>query len=389
MPSIGGMRNPFTAPALPLQTAPTNTVTKRLFVAATRMNDGKTTTCLGLYAAMQGIYPRVGFIKPIGQRFVTVKGHQIDEDSVLLDTIYDVHVPIESMSPVAVDGTFTRRFLRDPEPMLAELQDRICRAFDRVSWEKDFTLIEGTGHAGVGSVFDLSNARVAKLLHAKALMITPGGIGRPIDEIAINKALFDREGVEVVGVILNKVEADKIPIVAEYAGKGLARFGVPLLGIIPKQNLLTSPNLSQVAEEISGRWLNAPAAKTLHRIQNVIVGAGTAKGVIDNLAPGTLIITPGDRDDIILAALLSGRMAGRSAVAGLVLTNDIAPHSTLMELLKQTDIPVILAADECFTITSKIHGMTVKTLPEDTDKFPVIKQMVLDHVDLKRLLASV
>ncbi|HRP06406.1 MAG TPA: dethiobiotin synthase, partial [Opitutaceae bacterium] len=143
--TAGGMRNPFTAPALPLQTAPTNTVTKRLFVAATRMNDGKTTTCLGLYAAMQGIYPRVGFIKPIGQRFVTVKGHQIDEDSVLLDTIYDVHVPIESMSPVAVDGTFTRRFLRDPEPMLAELQDRICRAFDRVSWEKDFTLIEGTG----------------------------------------------------------------------------------------------------------------------------------------------------------------------------------------------------------------------------------------------------
>lgn len=388
-PFLRDALNPFTAPALPLQTAPTNTVTKRLFVAATRMNDGKTTTCLGLYEAMQGIYPRVGFIKPIGQRFVTVQGQQIDEDSVLLDTIYNVHVPIESMSPVAVDATFTRRFLKNPEPMLAELKDKICRAFDRVSWEKDFTLIEGTGHAGVGSVFELSNARVAKLLRAKALLISPGGIGRPIDEIALNKALFDQEGVEVVGVILNKVEPDKIPQITEYAGKGLARFGVPLLGVVPKQKLLISPNLSQIAEEIDGKWLNTPAARALHRIQNVIVGAGTAKGIIDYLAPGTLIITPGDRDDIILAALSSGRLIGKRTIAGLVLTNNITPHSTLVDLLKQTDIPVITAADECFEITSKIHGMTVKTLPQDTDKFPVIKQMVLDHVNLKQLLSSV
>ncbi len=388
-PFLRDTQNPFTAPALPLQTSPTNVVTKRLFVAATRMNDGKTTTCLGLYEAMQGIYPRVGFIKPIGQRFVTVQGRQIDEDSVLLDTIYNVHVPIESMSPVAVDGTFTRRFIHNPEPMLAELKDRICRAFDRVSWEKDFTLIEGTGHAGVGSVFDLSNAKVAKLLRAKALIITPGGIGRPIDEIALNKALFDQEGVEVVGVILNKVEPDKIPQIAEYAGKGLARFGVSLLGIIPKQNLLSSPNLTQIAEEIDGKWLNVPPTRALHRIRNVIVGAGTAKGIIDYLTPDTLIITPGDRDDIILAALSSGQLGGRRTIAGLVLTNNIVPHATLLDLLKQTDFPVIFAEDECFTITSKIHGMTVKTLPEDTDKFPVIKQLVLDHVDLKRLLASV
>src|SRR5690606_23168703 len=120
--------------------------------------------------------------KPVGQRFIEVQGHQVDEDSYLLDTIYQVRVPIESMSPVTIDGTFTRRFLKQSDSMLAGLEDRICRAFDRVSWEKDFTLIEGTGHAGVGSVFELSNARVAKLLRAKVILVTPGGIGRPIDE---------------------------------------------------------------------------------------------------------------------------------------------------------------------------------------------------------------
>jgi BioD-like phosphotransacetylase family protein len=380
--------NPFIQPALPLLRTPTNTATKRLFVAATRMNDGKTTTCLGLFAALQSLYPRVGFIKPIGQRFVEVHGHQVDEDSVLLDTIYNVHVPIESMSPVAVDGTFTRRFLKNPTPMLAELEDRICRAFDRVSWEKDFTLIEGTGHAGVGSIFELSNARVAKLLRAKVILVTPGGIGRPIDEIALNKALFDKAGVEVAGAILNKVEPSKIPLITEYAGLGLQRLGVPLLGVLPVQQMLSAPNLSQVAEEIAGRWLSDPAVGRHERVHRVIVGAMTAKGIVDYLQPGVLIITPGDRDDIILAAISSARLNDGKSIAGLVLTNDTVPHAKLLEFLAQTKIPVIAAKEESFTITSKIHGMTVKTQPQDTDKIPVIKRLITENVDLKKLLAA-
>jgi BioD-like phosphotransacetylase family protein len=381
--------NPFLQPALPLLAAPTNTETRRIFVAATRMNDGKTTTCLGLFAALQSLYPRIGFIKPVGQRFVEVQGQNVDEDSYLLDTIYNVRVPIESMSPVTVDGTFTRRYLKNPGPMLAQLQDKICRAFDRVSWEKDFTLIEGTGHAGVGSVFDLSNASVAKLLNAKVILVCPGGIGRPVDEIALNKALFDQIGVEVIGAILNKVEPEKIPLIAEYAGLGLKRLGVPLLGVLPIQPVLSAPNLVQVAEEIGGRWLNGRKAGAKQRVARVVVGAMSANGIMDYLQPGTLIITPGDRDDIILAATATARLAGGSAIAGLVLTNNAPPHAKIAELLAQTDIPVIAAKEESYTITSKIFGMTVKTQPQDTDKIPVIKKLITEHVDLKALLARV
>ncbi len=352
------------------------------------MNDGKTTTCLGLFAALQSLFPRVGFIKPIGQRFIEVHGHKVDEDSYLLDTIYHVRVPIESMSPVTVDGTFTRRFSSSLEAVYPELVDKICRAFDRVSWEKDFTLIEGTGHAGVGSVFELSNARVAKLLDAKVILVSPGGIGRPIDEIALNKALFDQEGVEVIGAILNKVEADKIPQIAEYAGLGLARLGVPLLGLLPVQPMLSAPNLLQIAEEIGGRWLNARATASTERVSRVVVGAMTAKGIVDYLTPGTLIITPGDRDDIILAAISSARLFGQKTIAGLILTNDIQPHPKLAELLAQTDIPVIAAPGESYTVTSTINRMTVKTQPQDMDKIPVIKRLIFEHVDLKKLLAA-
>jgi BioD-like phosphotransacetylase family protein len=380
--------NPFTRPPLPLIDKPTNVVTKRIFVAATRMNDGKTTACLGLFAVLQHLFPRVGFIKPIGQRYVEIDGHKVDEDSILLDTIYKVHVPIESMSPITIDSTFTRRFLTNAGETHAVIIDKICRAFDRVSWEKDFTLIEGTGHAGVGSVFDLSNARVARLLDAKVVLVCPGGIGRPIDEIALNKALFDREGVTIIGAVLNKVEPDKIPQVVKYAGLGLARLGVPLLGVLPIQKMLSAPNLSQVAEEIRGRWLNSHTVNAHERILRVVVGAMTAKGIIDHLQPGNLLITPGDRDDVILAAISAASTSGARAIAGIILTNDILPHPKLLDLLAQTHIPVIAAVDDAYAITSKINAMTVKTQPQDLDKIPVIKQLVTDHIDLNKLLAA-
>ncbi len=380
--------NPFEQPPLPLLVKPTNVVTKRIFVAATRMNDGKTTVCLGLFAALQHLYPRVGFIKPVGQRFVEVEGHRVDEDSYLLDVIYQVRVPIESMSPITVDPTFTRRFLANPAEMHPPLVDRICRAFDRVSWEKDFTLIEGTGHAGVGSVFQLSNARVARILDAKVILVCPGGIGRPIDEIALNKALFDQEGVEIIGAVLNKVEPDKIPQIERHVGLGLERLGVPLLGVLPTQKMLSAPNLSQVADEIGGRWLNGRDSGLHERILRVVVGAMTAKGILDHLQAGNLIITPGDRDDVILAALNASGSSGASALAGIILTNDILPHPKLLELVARTEIPVIAAREDAYAITSKINNMTVKTQPRDTDKIPVIKRLITEHVAIDRLLAA-
>src|SRR5437763_8294822 len=201
-----------------------NTTTPRVFIAATRQNDGKTTASLGLLAALQNVYPRIGYIKPVGQRFVEIEEQKIDEDTVLMDRVYQLNCPLVDMSPIAVEPDFTRKYLESSN--YDALVERIQNAFDRVAWEKDFVLCEGSGHAGVGSVFDLSNARVAKLLGAKVILVTPGGIGRPIDEIALNKALFDHAGVEVIGAILNKVDPAKIPQITEYAGLGLKRLGV-------------------------------------------------------------------------------------------------------------------------------------------------------------------
>src|SRR5678815_47435 len=218
-----------------------NTVTSRLFVAATQQNDGKTTVSLGLFGALRRALGRICFIKPVGQRFVDVDGHKIDEDTVLIDQTYGIYAPLEAISPIAVEPDFTRRFIQQANSDI--LVKRIQNSFDRAAWEKDFVIVEGTGHAGVGSVFDLSNARVASLLESRVVLVVKGGIGRSIDEVALNKALFDKEGVELLGVVLNKILPDKFDHVREFARRGLARLQIDLLGAIPDEPLLANATL--------------------------------------------------------------------------------------------------------------------------------------------------
>ncbi len=388
-----------------------NSVTPRLFVAATRQNDGKTTTALGLFAAFKKRLGRIGYIKPVGQRFVEIEGNQIDEDTVLMDETFHVQVPLEDMSPIAVEPDFTRKYIEHANN--DHLVKRLQHSFDRAAWEKEFVIIEGTGHAGVGSVFDLSNARVAKLLNAKVVIVSGGGIGKPIDEVALNKALFDREGVEIVGVILNKVLPEKKAYIEEFGRRGLARLGIDLLGTLPDVRVLAAPELTQICETIGGHFLHAPG-DVRRRVRHVIIGAMSSGHVVDELQPETLVITPGDREDIILAALSTsslhpshhhhshgvsdprGRKAapaddaggGRAGrlVAGIILAGTLRPHASIMELIRASDVPVIASPLESFAVASRIHSMTVKTLPGDVEKIDKIQSLIETHVEVDRLL---
>ncbi|NBB80439.1 MAG: AAA family ATPase [Verrucomicrobia bacterium] len=364
-------------------TAPRNRTTKRIFIAATRMNDGKTTTSLALFSALRTFTTRVGFIKPVGQRFVEVEGHQIDEDSVLLNRIFDVGIPIRAMSPIAVHHNFTRDFLDDPEINHAEIINRMCRAFDRAAFDQDYIIIEGTGHAGVGSVFNLSNADVARRLNAKVIIVASGGIGRPVDEIALNKAVFEQAGVEIIGAIINKVVPHKIEMIEKYCRIALARMNIPLLGCIPYEQKLTQPNLEQIVAEINGRWLNGKESAANNRIDKVVIGAMAAKGLVEHLTQGKLIIAPGDREDIILAAVAAQGVAIEQGIAGIILTRDILPHPRLMEMIAKTSIPVAICSEDSYVVASKVNNMTVKTQPSDEDKIPIIKDLIIKNTDLK------
>ncbi|MCX7868718.1 MAG: AAA family ATPase, partial [Terrimicrobiaceae bacterium] len=342
---------------------------------------GKTTMALGLHGALASRFPRLGFIKPVGQRFVEVEGRRIDEDSVLIQRTFQTAVPIEDMSPIAVEPDFTRRYIAQSNH--EALVRRIRHAFDRAAWEKDFVIIEGTGHAGVGSVFDLSNAKVASLLASKVLLVVPGGIGRPIDEAALNKALFDKEGVEVLGVVMNKLLPSKMEKISEEARRGFARLGIELFGVLPRVDILTQPTLRQVCNHIHGQFL-AGDGNDRAKVAEVLIGAMSASRLFDGVEPSTLLVVPGDREDILLAA------ASRQdpPFCAVVLSDDLLPGQAVMDILVASGLPLISCRLDSYTISSRIHSMTVKTLPGDDQKIASIQELIRRHVDVPRLLEA-
>jgi len=361
-----------------------NTTTPRVFIAATRQNDGKTTTSLGLLAAVQKQFPRIGYIKPVGQRFVEIAEHKIDEDTVLMDSVYKLDCPLVDMSPIAIEPDFTRKYLEGAN--YDTLVKKIQKAFDRVAWEKDFVLCEGSGHAGVGAVFDLSNAQVAKILDAKVIMVTRGGIGKPIDEVALNQALFEKFGVEVIGVIINKVLPEKIDYIAEFTRRGLKRKGLELLGVLPHLPILSRPTLASIREELKAESLNQ-STRADDLVHEVVVGAMAAHNATQFFKRGVLIITPGDREDIVLAAAAAEQQDGE-ALAGIVLTGNLRPSSSALNVIRGMSFPVLLAADDSYEVASKVHDLIVKTRPDDAEKISAIRDLIARHVDVSKILKA-
>ena len=251
-------------------------------------------------------------------------------------------------------------------------------------------LIEGTGHAGVGAVIDLSNASVAKLLGAKVLILSVGGIGRPIDEITINKSLFDQEGVEVLGVVINKVLAEKYDKIKRITQKSLANKGIDLLGVMPFEKCLTYPTMQQI-QEACGASVFCGEKHLEKKILNILVGAMEPYHALEYILPHSLVIVPGDREDIILAVIAGNRLEIEDGfeISGMILTGGLKPHRRILKLVKNCDFPVLLSGDDTYNTAKKVHERRVKIRSSDKDKIKEAERLVTRYVDLDELMQHI
>jgi uncharacterized protein len=360
---------------------------KNVFISAIHQNAGKTTISLGLFKSFQERKLKTAFMKPVGQETVTFQEKPIDKDTYLIGEVYHCKKHIKDMSPITVGRGYTEKYILNPQK--EELQSKIKKSFETLIKGKNAIIVEGTGHAGVGSVIDCSNADVAALLGSQVIIISQGGIGRAIDEIMLNKALFDLRHANVLGVIINKVMPDRLEKIRSIVGKGLERKGLRLLGVIPEMELLSAPTVEQIKERLDLKVFSG--AENLHaRVHDAIVAAMEPYNMISHLRDGALVITSGDRVDNILVAVSSYLLQeGRSVkVAGLILTGGLIPDSKIAGLLKDSRIPVLYSEADTYTIAAAIENMTPKIQKTDRDKIREAHRLVKDYVDVNMILEN-
>ncbi len=355
-----------------------------IYIAATRQNDGKTVVSLGLLSALRKRVKNIAYMKPVGQQYRVIDGKKIDKDAILMDKIFNFNEKLPDMSPIAIPKGFTENYILRGKRI--NLENKIKRAYNNLAKNNDFILIEGTGHAGVGSVFDMSNADVAKLLGAKVIIVSCGGIGRPIDEIMLNRAQFDARGVEVLGVIVNKVRKSKYKKIDRLIRKGLARKKTDVLGTIPFEEVLSNPTVSELLEDLKGELICGHGG--LNRaVERFVIGDVVAHQVLDYFSGGTLLITPGNREDIIFSAL-SGWVLGvanKYNISGIVATYGKRPPQKIIDVIDRTNIPLIVVEEDSFSTAREINNMIFKLRAEDKPKIKKTEDLIEKYVDVDKI----
>ena len=360
---------------------------RHVYLAATGQNRGKTTVSLGVLDGFGRHGLSTGFMKPVGQRTVIEDGIPADEDAVLMKSVFDLSDPLQRMSPVHIPRGFTQAYIEGK--VVEDLGARVRAAHAEFAAERDILLIEGTGHAGVGAVIGLSNATVAAMLGAPAVIVSEGGVGRPIDEIVLNAALFERHGVHVAGAIVNKVDLDAKPGLARTLEQGLARHGIPLLGVLPYRPILSNPTLAMVLEGVQGETLH-PGPDLDQVIGGVAIGAMEPQHMLERIGPRSLVIVPGDREDVI-GAIVGSRKPGdpvAGSAIGLVLSGGYRPSDAVIDSIRRADLFATLVPEDTYAVASEVHDLLVKTHPADRGKIEEIKALVWEYLFIDRILGA-
>ncbi|KAL3936095.1 MAG: hypothetical protein SGBAC_008514 [Bacillariaceae sp.] len=376
-----------------------------LYVAATRQHVGKTSTSLALLSGLQKRFDQVGFMKPVGQQSLQVEENgkivNVDKDAVLVKHHFGLdHLSYHDISPVLIPPGYTRDYL-DGKIRLEDQESLVENAYREVSAESEIVLCEGTGHCAVGSIVHASNAQVARWLGAKMILVANGGLGNTFDELQLNKVLCDKEGVEICGVIVNKVHQDKVEQTREYIGKALDLHwgGVPLLGCVPDRPFLGCPALSDLENLFGTKLLTGENHRLRHyMVQDLNLVATSLQVFLQTLrtnASRSLYVCHASRNDILLGFLMDHplRKSGSQNESALVVTGtDEYPLSDqvldIIEGLNESGSapPVMLAPYPTNTVMDMVHSYTPKLNFEDANRAETAVEHYEPHIDFDLLL---
>ncbi len=354
----------------------------KIFIASTEPRSGKTLVTIGLINALQGIMPKIGYMKPIGRR--TLSGGKADDDAMLVKGVFGLADEPDDINPAGFEDAQGDRDI---------MFEKIFDSYGRLKQGRDTMVIEGTDYSSAipALEFDI-NAELAKNLGAPMILVAKG-YNRAIDDIA-NQIVecaesFRNMGGSLLGTIVNRFDAHASWMETKRLTDVLEKNAIPLLGLVPHNSILSGPRLREVMKKLDAQVV-LQGDDFSKVITDVKVLAMTPENALDYLKDqeGYLLIAPGDRIDTIFTAMLAQESNQYPQYSGLILTGGLVPDENVRRLLSglsNSGLSILSVTDDTYTTALKVNGIGGEITVDDTEKLELASQTVERHINIDRI----
>ncbi|MBA6314800.1 phosphate acetyltransferase [Cellulophaga baltica] len=356
-------------------------MSKAIYIATTEPNSGKSIVSLGLMQILLGKTAKVGYFRPIVD---DLKEGQIDNH---IQTVLS-HFEVDMKPEDAYAFTRSKVLQLKNQDKDDEIISHIIHKFKAIEDRFDFVLVEGTDFSGEGAIIEWDiNVLVAKNLGIPAVIITSGA-GKTLEELVGNLYMgfdsFREKGVEVLLTVANKVQPENLELVVAALKKKLPE--KVLIGAIPANPTLGNPTVREIASQLDAKVLFGEGYLN-NQANGFSVGAMQLRNYLTHLKKDSLVITPGDRADIILGALQANISTNYPNLSGIVLTGGLIPEDSIIKLIEGLSdiIPIISVNQGTFAVTNKIGAIKPKIYADNTEKITTSIQEFEKHIPVNDL----
>lgn len=354
-------------------------MSKAIYIASSEPYSGKTLVALGLTNMLSGKTKKIAYFKPV------INDAPEKCKDVHIQTIaahFGLNLKYEEMYAFTRDEALQYR----SEGNTAFVIDKIIAKYKKLEETHDFVIVEGTDFMGEGLAFEFDvNISIARNLGIPVLLVMNSD-GDSADEIATNilsnfKSFADKE-VQVLSVVANKVN----PLLRDELNDVLTK-RLPkdiLFSTIPINKDLGNPTMKEICDSIEGKVLFGENLLS-NQVDHEIVGAMQLRNCLLRLKENTLIVTPGDRGDIILGALQANLSKNYPKVAGLILTGGLEPEEPIVRLIEglETVVPIIQVETGTFATVNKVGATQSSIYPDNKQKIELAINTFEQFVDTK------
>ncbi|HEU4789858.1 MAG TPA: phosphate acetyltransferase [Flavobacterium sp.] len=355
---------------------------KAIYIATIEENCGKTIITLGLLRMLLGKTAKVGYFRPVIEDYEEGKK---DTHIEMVISYFDLDIQYEDAYAI----TKSKLIKKKNNGKLGEVVDLIIEKYKKLEDRFDFVLVEGTSFTGEGTVIELDmNVLIAKNLGIPTIIVGSGE-GKTLEELIDNLNLaynsFKVKEVEVLAVIANKVQPQNLELVTTGLQKSLPES--ILINSIPLIGSLNNPTMQEIVEVLDAKVLFGQEYLN-NQVSSYSIGAMQLCNYLLHLKENNLIITPGDRADIILGALQANESANYPTVSGIVLTGNIIPEDSILKLIEglSSVVPIITVEGGTYHIANQIGNIKPKIYASNIQKIETSINTFDKYVDLDVLI---